>query len=124
MLEAVKAAGDAVLVYSSQKPEEMRKTQELGLEKVSEKLELTMGMLARTAIEAGYTRIISAGGETSGAVTKALGYSAFYIGKSVAPGVPIMTPVENPKLRIVLKSGGFGQKDFFERAVKMTEEDA
>ena len=124
ILEAVKAAGDAVLVYSSQKPEEMRKTQELGLEKVSEKLELTMGMLARTAIEAGYTRIISAGGETSGAVTKALGYSAFYIGKSVAPGVPIMTPVENPKLRIVLKSGGFGQKDFFERAVKMTEEDA
>lgn len=121
MLEAVKAAGDAVLVYSSQKPEEMRKTQELGLEKVSEKLESTMGTLARTAVEAGYTRIISAGGETSGAVTKALGYTAFYIGKSVAPGVPIMTPVENPTLRIVLKSGGFGQKDFFERAVKMTE---
>ena len=80
-----------------------------------------MGALARTAVEAGYTRIISAGGETSGAVTKALGYTAFYIGKSVAPGVPIMTPVENPTLRIVLKSGGFGQKDFFERAVKMME---
>ena len=121
ILTAVKAAGDAVLVYSSQKPEEMRKTQTLGLEKVSAQLESTMGALARTAVEAGYTRIISAGGETSGAVTKALGYTAFYIGKSVAPGVPIMTPVENPTLRIVLKSGGFGQKDFFERAVKMTE---
>lgn len=121
ILTAVKATGDAVLVYSSQKPEEMRKTQTLGLEKVSAQLESTMGVLARTAVEAGYTRIISAGGETSGAVTKALGYTAFYIGKSVAPGVPIMTPVENPTLRIVLKSGGFGQKDFFERAVKMTE---
>lgn len=121
ILTAVKATGDAVLVYSSQKSEEMRKTQTLGLEKVSAQLESTMGVLARTAVEAGYTRIISAGGETSGAVTKALGYTAFYIGKSVAPGVPIMTPVENPTLRIVLKSGGFGQKDFFERAVKMTE---
>lgn len=121
ILTAMKAAGDAVLVYSSQKPEEMRKTQTLGLEKVSDQLESTMGALARMAVEAGYTRIISAGGETSGAVTKALDYTAFYIGKSVAPGVPVMTPVENPKLRIVLKSGGFGQKDFFERAVKMTE---
>ncbi|MDD6281966.1 MAG: four-carbon acid sugar kinase family protein [Oribacterium sp.] len=121
ILTEVEAAGDGVLVYSSQNPEELRRTQELGLERVSEKLEMTMGMLARSVVEAGYTRIISAGGETSGAVTKALGYTAFYIGKNVAPGVPIMTPVENDKLRIVLKSGGFGQKDFFERAVEMTK---
>lgn len=123
VLSDIEKAGDGVLVYTSQKPEEMRQTQELGFEKVSEKLEATMGELARSAISAGYTRIISAGGETSGAVTRALGYTAFYIGKSVAPGVPIMMPVENPKLRIVLKSGGFGQRDFFERAVKMTEEE-
>ena len=123
IFSAVQAAGDAVLVYSSQKPEEMRKTQELGFERVSERLESTMGELAHRAVLDGYTRIISAGGETGGAVTKALGYTAFYIGKSVAPGVPIMTPVENPKLRLVLKSGGFGQKDFFERAVKMTEDE-
>lgn len=121
IFSAVQAAGNAVLVYSSQKPEEMRKTQELGLAKVSEKLETAMGTLARSAVETGYTQIISAGGETSGAVTKALGYAAFYIGRSVAPGVPIMIPVENPRLQLVLKSGGFGQKDFFERAVKMTE---
>ena len=114
--------GDRVLVYSSQKPEEMKKTQELGLEKVASKIETAMGSLASEAVKKGYTNIISAGGETSGAVTKALGYSAFYIGKSVAPGVPVMTPLDNEKLRIVLKSGGFGQTDFFERAVQMVSE--
>ncbi len=83
-------------------------------------LEETIASLARKAVENGYTRIITAGGETSGAVTKALGYQAFYIGPSVAPGVPVMTPLENPELRLVLKSGNFGQEDFFERALDMT----
>ena len=114
--------GDRVLVYSSQKPEEMKKTQKLGLEKVASKIETAMGTLANEAVKKGYTNIISAGGETSGAVTKALGYSAFYIGKSVAPGVPVMTPLDNEKLRIVLKSGGFGQTDFFERAINLVSE--
>ncbi|MBP3804789.1 MAG: four-carbon acid sugar kinase family protein [Oribacterium sp.] len=114
--------GDRVLVYSSQKPEEMKKTQKLGLEKVASKIETAMGTLANEAVKKGYANIISAGGETSGAVTKALGYSAFYIGKSVAPGVPVMTPLDNEKLRIVLKSGGFGQTDFFERAINLVSE--
>lgn len=53
-----------------------------------------------------------AGGETSGAVTKALGYEAFEIGPSVAPGVPVMTPLDNRNMKLVLKSGNFGQEDF------------
>lgn len=62
-------------------------------------------------------RIIVAGGETSGAVTKALGYDTFLIGESVNPGVPVMTPLTAPEIRLVLKSGNFGKEDFFERAV-------
>ncbi len=119
VFDNVKKMGNATLVYSSQEPEDMRRTQEMGLERVAAAIEETMADLTRKAVSSGYTGIISAGGETSGAVTKALDYQAFYIGKSVAPGIPVMIPVENSKLRIVLKSGGFGQTDFFERAVKM-----
>lgn len=117
------AAGSGALIYSSQSPEEMRASQALGQERVAEAIEQTMSELAAKAVQAGWTRIISAGGETSGAVTRALGYEAFYIGQSVAPGVPMMAPVERPELRIVLKSGGFGQTDFFERAEKLTAEE-
>ena len=31
-----------------------------------------------------------------------------------------MTPYGVPDVRLVLKSGNFGQEDFFERALKMT----
>ena len=51
-----------------------------------------MARLAKQAVKAGYTRIIVAGGETSGAVTKALGFDSYLIGESVAPGVPVMIP--------------------------------
>lgn len=116
----IKAHGSGTLVYSSASPEELKESQSFGREKVAVMLEEIISSLARKAVENGYTRIITAGGETSGAVTKALGYQAFYIGPSVAPGVPVMTPLENPGLRLVLKSGNFGQEDFFERALKMT----
>jgi uncharacterized protein YgbK (DUF1537 family) len=73
--------------------------------------------------QAGRTRIIVAGGETSGAVTKALGFETFYISKSLAPGVPVMIPLKESTVRLVLKSGNFGQIDFFDRAVKMTKKE-
>lgn len=109
-----------VLVYSSDTPENVRKSQKLGIQKVADLLEGATARLAAMAAEAGYTRIISAGGETSGAVTKGLGFSSYRIGENVAPGVPIMVPAERPDIRLVLKSGNFGQEDFFGRALQMT----
>lgn len=85
-------------------------------------LEKTMSEVGRRACEAGYTRIVVAGGETSGAVTLALGFNSFLIGESIAPGVPIMIPSENRGIRLVLKSGNFGQEDFFQRALTKTRE--
>lgn len=110
---------EAVLVYSSDKPNEVRKAQQ-AVGDAAHLLEQTMAWLARNAERNGYNRIIVAGGETSGAVTQALGYNAYLIGRSIAPGVPVMVPVENRKLRLVLKSGNFGQEDFFLRAIDMT----
>lgn len=88
-------------------------------ERAAKLLEDTISTLALRARDAGYTKIIVAGGETSGAVALKLGYDAFYIGESVAPGVPVMIPVQDQTVRIVLKSGNFGQEDFFARALNM-----
>ncbi len=108
-----------ILIYSSQEPGDLAKSQKLGREALAEKIEKTLAGLAVKAKEAGFEGIIVAGGETSGAVTKALNYREFLIGKSVAPGVPVMIPFRNQKIRLVLKSGNFGQKNFFDDAIHM-----
>lgn len=113
----VKERESGALIYSSAEPEDIQKSQELGRERVAAAIENLLAGLAKKAVENGYTRIIVAGGETSGAVTKALGYDTFLIGESVAPGVPVMTPLAAKEIRLVLKSGNFGKEDFFERAV-------
>lgn len=115
----VEAMKQPVLVYSSDSAEEVKKVQEKGAEVVSGLLEEATARLAKLAEDAGYTHIIVAGGETSGAVTRRLGYRSFEIGMSIAPGVPIMIPTGNRKMRIVLKSGNFGDEEFFANAVRM-----
>lgn len=113
--------GRDVLFYSSDTPEQVKEIQETGKEQVAELLEQTIAELAKRSVEAGYTRIIVAGGETSGAVTRALDFDSYLIGESVAPGVPVMIPRSRKEIRLVLKSGNFGQEDFFLRALAMTE---
>lgn len=113
--------GKDVLLYSSDAPEQVREIQETGKEQVAALLEQTIAALAKRAVEAGYTRLIVAGGETSGAVTRALEFDSYLIGESVAPGVPVMIPRNRREIRLVLKSGNFGQEDFFLRALEMTD---
>lgn len=113
---------DAVLVYSSDNPENVRAAQKVGSHIVSDLLEQTTAYIAKKAAEKGFSRIIVAGGETSGAVTKILGYDSYLVGDSIAPGVPVMIPMKNKNMRLVLKSGNFGQKDFFVRAISKTKE--
>lgn len=109
-----------VLVYSSDSPEHVKAVQQSGKERIAQLLEQTAAQLACKAVEEGYTRILVAGGETSGAVTKALEFDSYMIGESVAPGVPVMIPRNRPELRLVLKSGNFGQEDFFLKALEIT----
>lgn len=112
--------GEAVLLYSSDSPKQVQEIQEVGKDRVAELLEGTMAELARRAVDNGYRRIIVAGGETSGAVTRALGFDSYMIEESVAPGVPVMVPRNRRDIRLVLKSGNFGQEDFFLRALEIT----
>lgn len=111
---------EAVLIYSSESPEYLESIRNTCLPEFSAALEKMMADIAVMARDNGINRIIVAGGETSGAVTKALGYSSYWIGESVAPGVPMMRPVENQKLRLVLKSGNFGNENFFQQALALT----
>ncbi len=110
----------APLIYSSADPETVRKVQQKGKEKISGMLEEIMAEIALHCVEAGISRVIVAGGETSGALTRRLGFDCYEVGSSIAPGVPIMIPMARRNLRIVLKSGNFGDDTFFLKAVKMT----
>ncbi|MEM9591955.1 MAG: nucleotide-binding domain containing protein, partial [Pseudomonadota bacterium] len=73
--------------------------------------------LARMAVAAGVERIITAGGETSGAVVEALDLEELVIGPEITPGVPALRA--GPKLVVALKSGNFGAEDFFEKATEV-----
>ena len=110
----------APLIYSYDTPEGLAHKRNAQGAALAGLIERTLSGVAALALKNGRTRIIAAGGETSGAVTQALGFKAFWIGDSIAPGVPVMIPVENPKVRLVLKSGNFGQEDFFGRALAAT----
>ncbi len=114
------SSDNTILLYSSDTPDNVRKNQQQGNDGLAKMLEDTIAELAFRALQAGYHRIIVAGGETSGAVIKKLGYSSYHIGESVGPGVPIMIPTEDLQTRIVLKSGNFGEPNFFLQALSLT----
>lgn len=112
-------AGEEVLIYCDGHIQEGSVSKE-EQERNSRILEKTIAEISKKVYDNGYTRIVVAGGETSGAVVLALGFEAFLIGKSIAPGVPVMIPLQKSDMRLVLKSGNFGQDDFFRRALDMT----
>ena len=76
--------------------------------------------LINIMIKDNFGRFISAGGETSGAIIKGLGVEELKIGKEISPGVPALWSPKsfgNKSISITLKSGNFGQQDFFSRAL-------
>lgn len=109
------------LVYSSDDPAQVSAVQrEFGAERVAEKIEGFFAELASLAVAEGVQRLISAGGETSGAVVGALGAKALEIGPAIDPGVPALR-VDGGDLALALKSGNFGAADFFAKAARVLE---
>lgn len=111
-------AGDApLLVYSSAEPDVVRDTQaRLGREAAGHLVEGTLAGIAQELHRRGFTRLLVAGGETSGAVVQALGAQALAIGPEIDPGVPWTRTLDGPDLALALKSGNFGTPDFFLKA--------
>lgn len=116
--QAVAEAKGDLLLYSTASPEQVKAYQAAGASTVSALLEGLMGRLAVYGRDCGFRRIVAAGGETSGAVTRALGTHAYWIGKDAAPGVPEMWPEGQENLGLVLKSGNFGDDTFFLRVFR------
>lgn len=106
------------LVYSSADPDVVKAAQaRFGGDTIAGRIEDFFAELAALLAEAGVTRIVSAGGETSGAVVRGLGCEALRVGPEIDPGVPAMR-VAGRAMAIALKSGNFGAVDFFEKAVR------
>jgi len=104
------------LVFSSAEPEAVAAAQKRhGKERVATAVEGFFGELARQLSARGVRRLVTAGGETSGAVVSALDISSFEIGPEIDPGVPALK-AGGLEMVLALKSGNFGAADFFEKA--------
>lgn len=111
------------LIYSSASPEAVAEIQKSHhRERVAEAIETAFAKLARALVERGAVRLVVAGGETSGAVVKALDLTSLEVGRPIAEGVPALRAA-NRKLVLALKSGNFGSDDFFERAMQVLKND-
>jgi len=105
----------APLVYATAEPASVKAAQaKLGVAEVGALIEKTLAACAVAARDAGARRIIVAGGETSGAVTQALGVTRLDIASEIAPGVPWTYCTSGGALiALTLKSGNFGAETFF-----------
>lgn len=103
------------LAYSSADPSVVKSVQEqFGRDVAAQAIEGFMAATARAVVAGGATKLISAGGETSGAVVEGLSLTQLEIGPEIDPGVPALRA--RPDLVVALKSGNFGGEDFFEKA--------
>lgn len=108
------------LFYSSDDPAEVAAVQDrLGREKAGSIVEHAFAEVARRLSEGGVTRLLVAGGETSGATVLGLGIRTLEIGPEIDPGVPWTRVVDGPEMVVALKSGNFGAPDFFLKAWKL-----
>jgi uncharacterized protein YgbK (DUF1537 family) len=112
-------AGKPFLIYSTAEPAQVAAVQaKLGAERAATIVEDALALVAERIVASGVRRLVVAGGETSGAVVKALGVKALAIGPQIDPGVPWTTSVgTEPRIALALKSGNFGAPDFFEKAL-------
>ncbi|MEU9553837.1 3-oxo-tetronate kinase [Streptomyces fumanus] len=112
-----------VLIYASASPDELGAVQaQLGVAAAAAQVEELLGTLATHLVERGVRRLLVAGGETSGAVTTALGIRAVLVGEEADPGVPwTYATTKSGDLALILKSGNFGAPDLFTRALTEAE---
>lgn len=113
----------AKIIYATAEPECVLQAQDaLGVDTASALIENTLAQLAVDARDQGVRRIVIAGGETSGAITKALGVDQMTLGPEIVPGVPWTSATsDGVSIALALKSGNFGDVDFFERAFDRLE---
>jgi uncharacterized protein YgbK (DUF1537 family) len=113
-------AHEPVLLYATAEPAAVQAAQSrIGARRAGELIEECLARIARGLVDQGVRRLVVAGGETSGAVVKALGAQALRIGPQIDPGVPWTVSTGERRIALALKSGNFGSIDFFDKALGM-----
>ncbi|SDM54700.1 3-oxo-tetronate kinase [Allokutzneria albata] len=87
----------------------------LGTQRAAELVEAALARIATGLVGSGVRRLIVAGGETSGAVVRALGITGVRVGAEVDPGVPWTFSLDG-RLALLLKSGNLGRPSLFSDA--------
>lgn len=110
-----------VLIYSTAVPASIKAVQaQLGVEAAGAMVERTLAAIAKGLVALGVRQLVVAGGETSGACVQALGITQMQIGSQIAPGVPwCFAQSEGRPIHITLKSGNFGNAQFFTESFKL-----
>lgn len=109
---------EPIVIAASAPPDKVSALQaKLGREAAGLLVEQTLAAIAEGLVARGVRRLVVAGGETSGAVVSRLGVRSLRIGAEIDPGVP-WTYAEGgaAPLKLALKSGNFGARDFFLKA--------
>ena len=109
---AARHLAESPLIYASAPPEGIVASK-------GEAIEHAFRDIARALADKGVRKFVVAGGETSGAVVAALGVRALAIGPEIDPGVPWTAAVGGEPYLLALKSGNFGSREFFKKALEM-----
>jgi uncharacterized protein YgbK (DUF1537 family) len=78
---------------------------------VGAQIEALLGAIAKGLHRLGIRRFVIAGGESSGAVMKALRIKSLIVGPRIDPGVPVVLSPPPDPVALILKSGNFGRDD-------------
>ncbi len=117
-------AGKNTVVRSENRPDAVDAAKRLGAElgmdgvAVSKRISTSLAKVADQVLAAtGSQRLITLGGDTSGAVCRQLGITETVVLEEIQPGLPSsLVPGARPLL-LVLKSGSFGAPDFVLKAI-------
>lgn len=115
--------GRDVLVMANNDKEVVQQTKEIGAKILLDELTISKSVSAALAeitekivSDTGLQRLVVAGGDTSGTVTRQLGITGNYVLEEIETGVPSGLAIGR-NLLIVLKSGSFGSPEFLKRAI-------
>ena len=108
-----------ILIYSSSRPDTVRAVQErLGRTSAASVVESAFASIAIGLAGCGVRTFVVAGGETSAAVLQALQIRTLAFGDELDPGVPWTSSLDPAGFVFALKSGNFGSREFFAKALE------
>lgn len=109
----------APMLYATLPADKLKQVQQqYGMQQSSESVEKLFGEVVSLLKQQGFNTFIIAGGETSGKVVQSLGTQQLSIGAPIVPGVPWVKDRLSGDW-LALKSGNFGQENFFQEAQEM-----